>query len=144
MTGPPKSVAYDNVGAPTRAAVSFSDKQGVSLDKLYFVQTPKGEYVAAKVIKRGRTAQDLLLDILPRVIHDIPWPRTMTWTGLEGARFIRPIRWIVALLDGKPLKFTFGGVTSGDTTRGHRFLGKARSFACRISRTTRRSCAPMA
>ena len=125
VTGPPKSVAYDNVGAPTRAAVSFSDKQGVSLDKLYFVQTPKGEYVAAKVIKRGRTAQDLLLDILPRVIHDIPWPRTMTWTGLEGARFIRPIRWIVSLLDGKPLKFTFGGVTSGDTTRGHRFLGKA-------------------
>ncbi len=124
VTGPPKSVAYDNVGAPTRAAVSFSDKQGVALDKLYFVQTPKGEYVAAKVIKRGRTAQDVLLDILPRVIHDIPWPRSMTWTGLEGARFIRPIRWIVALLDGKPLKFTFGGVTSGDITQGHRFLGK--------------------
>lgn len=124
VTGPPKSVAYDNIGAPTRAAVSFSDKQGVSLDKLYFVQTPKGEYVAAKVIKRGRTAQDLLLAILPRVIHDIPWPRTMTWTGLDGARFIRPIRWIVALLDGKPLKFTFGGVTSGEVTRGHRFLGK--------------------
>ena len=124
VTGPPKSVAYDNVGAPTRAAVSFSDKQGVSLDKLYFVQSPKGEYVAAKVIKRGRTAQELLQDILPRVIHDIPWPRTMTWTGLDGARFIRPIRWIVALLDGKPLKFTFGGVTSGDTTQGHRFIGK--------------------
>jgi glycyl-tRNA synthetase beta chain len=124
VTGPPKSVAYDNVGAPTRAAVSFSDKQRVSLDKLYFVQTPKGEYVAAKIIRRGRTAQELLTEILPRVIHDIPWPRTMTWTGLEGARFIRPIRWLVALLDGKPLKFTFGGVAAGDTTRGHRFLGK--------------------
>ena len=48
----------------------------------------------------------------------------MTWTGLKGARFIRPIRWIVALLDGKALKFSFGGVTAGDTTRGHRFLGK--------------------
>jgi glycyl-tRNA synthetase beta chain len=48
----------------------------------------------------------------------------MTWTGLQGARFIRPIRWIVAVLDGKPLKFSFGGVTAGDTTRGHRFLGK--------------------
>jgi glycyl-tRNA synthetase beta chain len=124
VTGPPKSVAYDHVGAPTRAAVSFSDKQGVSLDKLYFVQTPKGEYVAAKVIRRGRTAQDLLTEILPRVIHDIPWPRTMTWTGLDGARFIRPIRWIVALLDGQPLKFSFGGVAAGDTTGGHRFLGK--------------------
>jgi glycyl-tRNA synthetase beta chain len=124
VTGPPKSVAYDNVGAPTRAAVSFSDKQGVSLDKLYFVQTPKGEYVAAKIIRRGRTAQELLTEILPRVIHDIPWPRTMTWTGLDGARFIRPIRWIVALLDGTVLKFSFGGVAAGDTTAGHRFLGK--------------------
>jgi glycyl-tRNA synthetase beta chain len=125
VTGPPKSVAYDNVGAPTRAAVSFADKQNVALDKLFFVQTPKGEYVAAKVIRRGRTAQDLLLDILPRVIHDIPWPRTMTWTGLDGPRFIRPIRWIVALLDGKALKFTFGGVTAGDLTYGHRFIGKS-------------------
>jgi glycyl-tRNA synthetase beta chain len=133
VTGPPKSVAYDHVGAPTRAAVSFADKQGVSLDQLFFVQTPKGEYVAAKFVRRGRTAQDLLLDILPRVIHDIPWPKTMTWTGLDGARFIRPIRWLVSVLDGKPLKFTFGGVTSGDTTQGHRFMGsndiQVKSFA---------------
>jgi glycyl-tRNA synthetase beta chain len=124
VTGPPKSVAYGWVGRPPRAAVSFSDKQGVSLDKLYFVETPKGEYVAAKVIRHGRTAHELLTEILPRVIHDIPWPRTMTWTGLEGARFIRPIRWILAQLDGKPLSFTFGGVAAGDTTQGHRFLGK--------------------
>jgi glycyl-tRNA synthetase beta chain len=123
VTGPPKSVAYDHVGAPTRAAVSFSEKLGVSLDQLFFVQTPKGEYVAAKTIRRGRTAQQLLLDILPRVIHDIPWPRTMTWTGLEGARFSRPIRWIVALLEDQPLKFKFGGVNSGDVTHGHRFMG---------------------
>ena len=125
VTGPPKSVAYDNVGAPTRAAVSFAEKQGVPLHELRLVQTPRGEYIAAKVIRRGRTAHDLLSGILPRVIHDLSWPRTMTWTGLEGARFIRPIRWLVGMLDGKPLKFSFGGVTAGDLTRGHRFLGKA-------------------
>jgi glycyl-tRNA synthetase beta chain len=124
VTGPPKSVAYDNVGAPTRAAVSFAEKQGVPLHELRLVQTPKGEYIAAKVVRRGRTAGELLTEILPRVIHDLSWPRTMTWTGLEGARFIRPIRWLVAMLDGKPLKFSFGAVTAGDTTRGHRFLGK--------------------
>jgi glycyl-tRNA synthetase beta chain len=133
VTGPPKSVAYDNTGAPTRAAVSFAEKQGVSLHELFFVQTPKGEYVAAKVTRRGRTAHDLLTEILPRVIHDLSWPRTMTWTGLEGARFIRPIRWLVAILDEKPLKFSFGGVATGDTTRGHRFLGsssiRVRNFA---------------
>ena len=123
VTGPPKSVAYDSVGAPTRAAVSFAEKQGLALHEIYFVQTPKGEYLAAKQVKRGRTAEQILNEILPRVIHDLTWPRSMTWTGLDGARFIRPIRWIVAMLDGKPLKFSFGGVPAGDTTRGHRFLG---------------------
>jgi glycyl-tRNA synthetase beta chain len=126
VTGPPKSVAYDASGAATRAAVSFAERQGVPLHQVYLVQTPKGEYIAAKVTKRGRSAHELLMEILPRVIHDLPWPRTMTWTGLEGARFIRPIRWIVGVLDGKPLKFSFGGITAGDVTVGHRFLGKAR------------------
>jgi glycyl-tRNA synthetase beta chain len=124
ITGPPKSVAYAAAGAPTRAAASFAEKQGVALHELFTVSTPKGEYLAARVTRRGRTAHDLLLDILPRAIHDLTWPRTMTWTGLEGARFIRPIRWLVGVLDGKPLKFTFGGLTAGDVTRGHRFLGK--------------------
>jgi glycyl-tRNA synthetase beta chain len=124
VTGPPKAVAYDNAGAPTRAAVSFAEKQGVPLHELHTVQTPRGEFVAAKIMKRGRTSHELLFEILPRVIHDLSWPKTMTWTGLKGARFIRPIRWVVALLDGKPLKFSFGGVTAGDTTHGHRFLGK--------------------
>jgi glycyl-tRNA synthetase beta chain len=124
VTGPPKAVAYDIEGAPTRAAVSFAEKQGVALHELIIVTTPKGESIAARVNKRGRTAHELLLEILPRVIHDLPWPKTMTWTGLKGARFIRPIRWIVALLDGRPLKFSFGGVAAGDTTTGHRFLGQ--------------------
>jgi glycyl-tRNA synthetase beta chain len=125
VTGPPKSVAYDNVGAPTRAAVSFAEKQGVSLDKIYFVPTPKGEYLAVKLLKRGRTAEQALNEILPRAIHDLTWPKTMTWTGLDGARFIRPIRWIVGVLDGKPLKFSYGGVPAGGVTNGHRFLGKS-------------------
>jgi glycyl-tRNA synthetase beta chain len=133
VTGPPKSVAYDSVGAPTRAALSFAEKQGVHVSGLYVIQTPKGEYLAAKQTKLGRTAAQILTAILPRAVHDLTWPRSMTWTGLEGARFIRPIRWIVAVLDGKPLKLSVGGIPAGDTTRGHRFLGSAfarvKSFA---------------
>jgi glycyl-tRNA synthetase beta chain len=124
VTGPPKSVAYDAVGEPTRAAHSFAEKQGLPLKELYIVKTPKGEYLAAKQVKRGRTAEQILSELLPRVIHDLSWPRSMTWTGIDGARFIRPIRWIVALVNGKPLKFSFAGVAAGDTTLGHRFLGK--------------------
>ncbi len=124
VTGPPKSVAYDAVGEPTRAAHSFAEKQGLSLKDIYVVKIPKGEYLAAKQVKRGRTAEQILTEILPRVIHDLSWPRSMTWTGIDGARFIRPIRWIVAVANGKPLKFSFAGVTAGDATFGHRFLGK--------------------
>jgi glycyl-tRNA synthetase beta chain len=123
VTGPPKSVAYDPVGAPTRAAVSFAEKQGIALHEVYFIQTPKGEYLAAKHTKRGRATEFILADALPRILHDLYWPKTMTWTGLSGARFIRPIRWIVGLLAGKPLKFTYGGIAASDLTRGHRFLG---------------------
>src|SRR5205814_2161067 len=133
VIGPPKSVAYDVVGAPTRAAVSFAGKQGIGLHEIYFLQTPKGEYLAAKNVKRGRATEHILADILPRILHDLYWPKTMTWTGLSGARFIRPIRWMVGLLDGKLLKFLFGGIAAGDVTRGHRFLGsqsiRVRGFA---------------
>ena len=123
VTGPPKSVAYDAQGQPTRAAVSFAEKQGIRLVDVHFVQTPKGEYLAAKHTKRGRASEQILAEILPRVIHDLSWPRSMTWTGLDGVRFIRPIRWIVATLGGKPFHFTFGDTSAGNVTRGHRFLG---------------------
>jgi glycyl-tRNA synthetase beta chain len=133
VTGPPKSVGYDHVGEPTRAAVSFAEKQGIRLVDIFVVQTSKGEYLAAKQTKRGRTSEQILSEILPRAIHDLSWPRTMTWTGLDGVRFIRPIRWIVGLLGGKTLKLTFGGIPAGDVTRGHRFLGsseiRVRDFA---------------
>ncbi len=125
VTGPPKSVAYDSVGAPTRAAQSFAEKQRVHVSDLFLVQTPKGEYLAAKQVKLGRTAEQILTAVLPRAVHDLAWPRTMTWTSLDGARFIRPVRWIVALLDGKPLKVSVAGIPAGRTTRGHRFIGSS-------------------
>ena len=130
VTGPPKSVAYDSVGEPTRAAMSFAEKQGVPLSALDIVQTPKGEYLAAKQVRRGRPAEEILTAILPRAIHDLSWPKSMTWTGLQGARFIRPIRWILAVLGGRPLKVSFAGIQAGDVTQGHRFLG-ARSIRVR-------------
>src|SRR5260370_5146557 len=133
VTGPPKTVAYDSVGEPTRAAVSFAEKQGVALHEVFLVTTPKGEYLAAKQVKRGRTAEQILADILPRAVHDLAWPRSMTWTGLDGPRFIRPIRWIVAVPGRQAVEIHLRGFAAGDTTRGHRFLGaeaiRVRSFA---------------
>src|SRR5439155_20305490 len=86
VTGPPTSVAYDSVGAPTRGAHSFAEKQGVHVSDLYLVETAKCEYLAAKQAKLGRTAEQILVTVLPRAVHDLAWPRSMTWTGLDGAR----------------------------------------------------------
>jgi glycyl-tRNA synthetase beta chain len=124
VTGPPKSVAYDAAGAPTRAAISFAEKQGIAVDKLSIVPTPKGDYLAAKTTILGRPAAKILQDLLPHAITGISWPKSMYWTGANGPRFIRPVRWIVALLNGKVIPFTFADVASGNHTEGHRFLGK--------------------
>ena len=124
IVGPPKSVAFDNVGAPTRAAQSFAEKQGVSVSDLRIIATPKGECVAITRTIKGRPAADVLAEILPQVIQEISWPRSMYWTGAQGPRFIRPVRWIVALLGSDVIRFSFAAVNSGDRTDGHRFLGK--------------------
>jgi glycyl-tRNA synthetase beta chain len=126
VTGPPKSVAYDAVGKPTRAAESFASKQGVPIGKLYLVSTPKGEYVSAKQTIVGREARQLLAEFLPETIQEISWPRSMYWTGLQAPRFIRPIRWLVALLGSRPIPFSLAGITAGSISSGHRFLGKSR------------------
>jgi len=126
ITGPPKSVAYDQVGEPTRAAMSFAEKQGMAVSKLSIIMTPKGEYLAAKQEVSGKPAAQILAGVLPQVIQEISWPRSMYWTGLGKQRFIRPIRWIVALLDGKVVPFAFADVVSGAHTEGHRFLGSSK------------------
>ena len=124
--GPPKSVSFDAAGKPTRAAESFAQKMGVSVDKLTLVSTAKGEYLTAKRLIHGKFAKEILEEFLPRAVKEIPWPKTMYWTGAGGLHFIRPIRWVVALLGGKPLELTLGDATADRFTRGHRFLGKAK------------------
>jgi len=126
ITGPPKAIAYDAVGEPTRAAMSFAEKQGLPVSKLSIIMTPKGEHLAAKQEVAGKPAAQILSGVLPQAIQEISWPRSMYWTGLGKQRFIRPIRWIVALLDGKVVPFSFADVASGAQTEGHRFLGSSK------------------
>ncbi len=124
IVGPPKAIAYDSEGKPTRAAISFSEKQSVPIEKLLVVSTPKGEYLAARQSIAGEPAGQVLLRVLPECIRELSWPRSMYWTTAESTRFIRPIRWIVAVLDGAVVPFAFADVRSGNRTDGHRFLGK--------------------
>jgi glycyl-tRNA synthetase beta chain len=124
ITGPPKATAYDAQGQPTRAAEGFAANKGVRVEDLYIIQLPKGEFVAARQVTPGRHAAEVLAEALPQIIAEIRWPKTMRWSGSAGPRFIRPVRWIVSLLDGKVVPFQFGEVPSGKLTSGHRFLGK--------------------
>jgi glycyl-tRNA synthetase beta chain len=109
--------------APAQAVAGFARKQGVSVEQLSTETTAKGEYYAVVKKAGGRRTIDMLAEALPAAILGIYFPKTMYWTGKSGPRFIRPIRWIVALLGEDVVPFEIGGVRAGNLTCGHRRLG---------------------
>ena len=117
VSGPPKS-------AGAGAAAGFAKRQGVKVEELETIVTPKGEYLGCRKRVAGRAASEILAETLAGLILKIYFPKTMYWTGKGGARFIRPIRWIVALLGEGVVEFELAGVKSGNRTSGHRRLGQ--------------------
>src|SRR5216684_5712460 len=130
ITGPSLKVAYKD-GAPTPAAEAFAKKAGVDVAKLEKVTTPKGDYLAATVTKKGRTAAEVLGEFLPKEIAGIYWAKNMYWRAGKPERFVRPVRWIVALLDGEVMALEYAGAKAGNQTRGHRILSPG---DCKIAR----------
>jgi glycyl-tRNA synthetase beta chain len=124
LTGPATKVAYKD-GQPTPAAHSFAKKAGIDISKLQTVTTPKGEYLAATVINKGKPAAQLLAELLPKEIAGIYWPKNMYWRAGKPERFVRPVRWIVAMLDGEIIPLEFAGIKAAQQSRGHRILGPA-------------------
>src|SRR3954470_9572737 len=120
VTGPSVNIAYKD-GQPTPAAQAFAKKAGVDVSHLERVSTPKGEYIAAKVTKKGRTAAEILAEGLPKEISAIYWPKNMYWRK-PSERFVRPVRWLVAMLDGDTIPMEFDGIRAGQISRGHRIL----------------------
>ncbi len=121
MTGPAWSVAFKD-GQPTPAAQAFARKAGVEVGALEKVNTAKGDYVGAKVLHRGREAVAVLGDLLAAELAAIYWPKNMYWRPLKPERFVRPVRWIVALLDHAVLPVEFAGVRASKHSFGHRIL----------------------
>ena len=120
ITGPSVTVAYKN-GEPTPAAHAFARKAGVDVSRLETITTAKGEYLAAKVVKKGRSAAEILTENLPKEISSIYWPKNMYWRK-ASERFVRPVRWLVAMLDGETIPLEFDGIRAGNVSRGHRIL----------------------
>ncbi|MDH5526890.1 MAG: glycine--tRNA ligase subunit beta [Nitrospirota bacterium] len=121
ITGPPQSATKDKDGNWTRAAEGFAAKQGVSPDDLLIVDTGRGPYVAAKRTLTGQPASEVLRTLLPEILGGIHWAKAMRWANSRGP-FVRPIRWICAVLGGETVEFEFAGVKSGNQSRGHRFM----------------------
>src|SRR5271156_752368 len=122
VTGPSTNVAYKD-GQPTPAAHAFAKKAGVDVSQLEKIATAKGEYLAAKVTKKGRTTADILAETLPKELSSIYWPKSMYWRK-PHERFVRPVRWLVAMLDGETIPLEFDGIWAGKTSRGHRMLSR--------------------
>jgi glycyl-tRNA synthetase beta chain len=123
VRGPSVNVAYKN-GQPTPAAHAFSKKVGIDVSRLERTTTPKGEYIAAKVTKKGRSATEILAEALPKEIATIYWPKNMYWRR-PNERFVRPVRWLVAMLDDETIPLEFDGIRAGNSSRGHRILSDA-------------------
>lgn len=131
VIGPPKSAAYAPDGTPTAAALGFARSRGIDPSRLEIIRTEKGEYVGFSKVEQGRSAAEILPDVLVRVLSGLAFPKMMRW-GENPVRFSRPVKNILCLLDGRVLSFSFAGVTSGDTTFGHKLLApqalRPRSF----------------
>lgn len=121
VTGPPKKVAFDSEGKPTKAAILFAEKNNVPVSALGSKTTEKGEYVVASSHEKGVDTAEWLKQALPGFIPSIPFPKTMRWMD-NDIRFARPIHWMLALWGGSVVNFELNGLKSGNFSRGHRFM----------------------
>ncbi|MFH2007471.1 MAG: glycine--tRNA ligase subunit beta [bacterium] len=121
LTGPPERVAFDGEGNPTKAAEKFAEKAGVTVAELRLVETPKGRYVTGRRIVAGQDARRVLPALLVEVIAGLGFRKSMRW-GERSERFVRPLRWLLALFGDDLLPLEYAGVQSCNATRGHRFL----------------------
>ena len=116
--GPSASIAYDADGNPTKAAIGFARGKGLDVTDLVV----ENGYIYAETKTAGVPAKDIVTDMLPQLITGLNFPKSMHWGKLD-AKFVRPVRWLVALLDEDVIPVEFATVKSGNVTRGHRFLG---------------------
>ena len=116
--GPSASIAYDADGNPTKAAIGFARGKGLDVTDLVV----EDGYIYAETKTAGVPAKDIVTDMLPQLITGLNFPKSMHWGNLD-AKFVRPVRWLVALLDEEVIPVEFATVKSGNVTRGHRFLG---------------------
>jgi glycyl-tRNA synthetase beta chain len=121
ITGPPVKIALDENNKPTRAGSGFARSQGVDIEDTFVLDTDKGQYLAVRKKIGGAATYDILPEICVQVISALTFPKKMRWAG--DFTFGRPIRWLLALMDDKEVKFQVADLESGQLTYGHRVMG---------------------
>ncbi len=121
LVGPSLKVAYKD-GAPTPAAIAFAKKAGVEVSALRTITNAKGEYIGATVERKGRPAVEVLAEMLPREMAGLYWAKSMYWRAGKPERFVRPLRWLLALLDAEVVPVEFAGLKADDVSYGDRVL----------------------
>jgi glycyl-tRNA synthetase beta chain len=119
--GPSTKIAFKD-GQPMPAAVAFAKKSGVAVEELRTIANAKGEYLVATSVKKGRSAAEVIAAELPKELAAIYWAKNMYWRKGKPERFVRPVRWMVALLDEAVIPISFAGYTASNLTYGHRVL----------------------
>ena len=119
VTGPPKSAAYAPDGSPTPAALGFARSKGIDVARLEVVTTERGEYVGFRTVERGKPTAEILAKAVPQVLASLSFPKMMRW-GAGTMKFSRPVRNILCLFGGRPVRFEIDGLAAGDTTAGHK------------------------
>jgi glycyl-tRNA synthetase beta chain len=121
LTGPSWGVAFKN-GEPTPAAHAFAKKAEVEVGALKKITNAKGDYVSATVLRKGRSAAEVLTEQLPKELASLYWPKNMYWRAGKPERFVRPVKWLLAILDHAIVPVEFAGVHAGNLSYGHRIL----------------------
>nr|WP_300002221.1 glycine--tRNA ligase subunit beta [Tissierella sp.] len=124
VKGPSKKISLDEEGQPSRALSGFMKGQGLEFKDIYFEEFKGEEYAYADITKQGKEIKTVIADSVSDLIRSINFPKSMKWGG-KNIRFARPIRWIVSLLDSEIIPFELEGISVGNKTRGHRFLGSS-------------------
>jgi glycyl-tRNA synthetase beta chain len=135
VMGPSWKIAFKD-DEPTPAGEAFAKKAGVEVSDLKKIETSKGEYVGASVKLTGRTASEILIAELPKEVLGLYWAKNMYWRSAKPERFVRPVRWVVAMLDSEVVPVEIAGIAAGNTSRGHRVIsgdkpvviGEAKSY----------------
>ncbi|MBA4600745.1 glycine--tRNA ligase subunit beta [Thermoactinomyces mirandus] len=127
VKGPAERIARQADGTWSKAAQGFARKQGISADQLVIKEVKGENYVFASIHHEGNHTRELLVNGIPSILDHLHFPKTMRWNS--RVRFIRPVRWLMCLLGDEVIPFSWAGLTAGNQSEGHRFLGSSISIS---------------